>query len=88
MYADKVEKSAWQRARAGWATSPVDLGKTSVWLMVQLDRRDRKHLSGHRTAVSPATEVTPLVRLMYRSFLVEAGVSHRRNVMFNWVKQF
>ncbi len=88
MIADKVEKSAWQRARAGWATAPVDLEKTSVWLMVQVDRRDQKHLAAHHTGNAPATEITPLLRLMYRSFLMEAGVSHRGHVMFNWVKQF
>ncbi len=88
MYATGVERALWQRARAGFAFTPVDYSKLSPWFMVQIDRRDEKHIGLHAPAGEPKTEITPLVRVMYKAFLVEGGVSHRGNVMFNWVKQF
>jgi hypothetical protein len=56
--------------------------------MVQVDYRDEKHLSLHAGSREPKMEITPLVRVMYKAFLIEGGVSHRGKVMFNWVKQF
>ncbi len=88
MYAKRVERSLWQRARAGFAFSPVDYSKVSPWLMVQVDHRGEKHLGLHAAGGEPKLEVTPLVRVMYKAFLIEGGVSHRGRVMFNWVKQF
>ncbi len=88
MYAEGIERSAWQRARVGWAPSPVEYDEISTWFMVQVDRHDAKHLGGHHSAEMPAMEVTPLVRLMYKTFYLEGGVSTRGNVMFNWVQQF
>lgn len=88
MYANKVERSLWQRARAGVAFSPVDYSKISPWFMVQVDHREEKHLGLHASAAEPKLEITPLVRVMYKAFLIEGGISHRGRVMFNWVKQF
>ncbi|MGE3334524.1 MAG: hypothetical protein AB7I36_12840 [Rhodospirillaceae bacterium] len=88
MYAPKVERSVWQRARAGIAFSPVDYTKVSPWAMVQVDYRDETHLGLHVGAKEPKVEITPLIRVMYRAFLIEGGVSHRGKLMFNWVKQF
>lgn len=86
--ATKVERSLWQRARAGVAFYPVDYDRISPWAMVQIDHRAEKHLSLHAGAREPKVEITPLVRVMYKAFLIEGGVSHRGKVMFNWVKQF
>ncbi|MGE4064244.1 MAG: hypothetical protein AB7E79_12830 [Rhodospirillaceae bacterium] len=88
MYAARVQRSLWQRARAGAAFSPVDYSKVSTWAMVQVDYRDEKHLGLHAGGRDPKMEITPLVRVMYKAFLIEGGVSHRGKVMFNWVKQF
>lgn len=88
MYAARVERALWQRARAGFAFTPVDYNKVSPWAMVQIDRRDETHLGAHAGARAPKTEITPLVRVMYKAFLIEGGVSHRGRVMFNWVQQF
>jgi hypothetical protein len=88
MYAARVERSLWQRARAGFAFSPVDYNKVSSWAMLQVDYRADKHLGLHAAGGEPKLEVTPLVRVMYKAFLIEGGISHRRKVMFNWVKQF
>ena len=88
MYATKVERSVWQRARAGIAFYPVDYGRMSPWIMVQIDHRAEKHLGAHVGADEPRTEITPLLRVMYKAFLIEGGISHRGRVMFNWVKQF
>lgn len=88
MYAARVERFLWQRARAGVAFFPVDYNRVSPWAMVQVDHRDEKHLGSHAGAREPKTEITPLVRVMYKAFLIEGGVSHRGRVMFNWVQQF
>ena len=88
MYAKRVERSLWQRARAGFAFYPVNYNRVSPWAMVQVDHREEKHLGLHASAREPKLEITPLVRVMYKAFLMEGGVSHRGKVMFNWVKQF
>ncbi len=88
-YAKAIERSAWQRARVGWSPIPQDYDALNPWLMVQVDRYDEKHLAGHaHTAREPKTEVTPIVRLIYKGFLMEGGVSLHGKVMFNWVQQF
>ncbi len=88
MYAKGVETSAWQRARAGVAPYLANYEDLNTWLMVQVDRTDEKHLSGHHVSTLPKTDVTPLVRLMYKTFLMEGGVSLRGKFMFNWIMQF
>ena len=88
MYAKDLEKSAWQRARLGVAPYLGNYDEINTWLMVQVERYDEKHLSGHHVSTLPATDVTPLVRLMYKTFMMEGGVSIRGKVMFNWIQQF
>lgn len=88
MYAKGVEKSAWQRARVGFAPYLANYEELNTWLMVQVDRYDEKHLSGHHFSTLPKTDVTPIVRLMYKTFLMEGGVSVRGKFMFNWIMQF
>jgi hypothetical protein len=88
MYAKDVEKSAWQRARLGVAPYLANYDQINTWLMVQVDRYDEKHFSSHHVSALPSTDVTPLVRLMYKTFMVEGGISFRGKVMFNWIQQF
>ncbi len=89
MYADRTAKSAWQRARIGVAPYLGSYDEINLWLMLQVDRRDEKHAVGHAHGpLPPPMAVTPLIRLVYKTFLVEGGVSTRGKVMFNWVQQF
>ncbi len=79
MYADGIEKSAWQRARLGIAPYLASYEQLNTWVMVQVDNHPAKR---------HATTVTPLVRLFYKTFLIEGGVSTRGTVMFNLTQQF
>jgi hypothetical protein len=79
MYAQGIEKSVWQRARLGLAPYLANYDDLNTWFMVQVDHHPEKT---HTTAV------TPLIRLFYKTFLVEGGVSTRGTVMFNLVQQF
>jgi hypothetical protein len=79
MYAAGMETSLWQRARAGFAPYLANYNDLNTWFMVQVDHHPEKN---------HATAVTPLVRLFYKTLLVEGGVSTRGTVMFNLVKQF
>jgi hypothetical protein len=79
MYAQNIEKSVWQRARVGFAPYLANYEDLNTWFMVQVDHHpDKTH----------ATTVTPLVRLFYKTLLVEGGVSTRGTAMINLVKQF
>lgn len=79
MYAQHIEKSAWQRARVGFAPYLGNYDDLNTWIMLQVD---------HHPAKSRATSITPLIRLFYKSFLAEGGVNTRGEVLFNWVQQF
>ena len=79
MYVPGVEHSLWQRARVGVAPYLANYDDLNTWLMIQVD---------HHPDKSRATTVTPLLRLFYKTFLVEGGVSTKGDVMFNLVKQF
>lgn len=79
MYASGIEKSFWQRARVGFAPYLANYEDINTWLMIQVDHHpDKRH----------ASAITPLVRLFYKTLLVETGVSTRGTFMFNLVKQF
>ena len=79
MYAGDIEKSAWQRARVGFAPYKAGYDDLNTWLMVQVD---------HHPAKPDNVVVTPLVRFFYKTTLVEAGYSSNDHVMFNWLLQF
>jgi hypothetical protein len=85
MVAKDIERSVWQRARVGWSTHAANYEDIHPW---QVDRHDAKHFGLHAASTQPSTVVTPLVRLIYKTFLIEGGVSTRGKVMFNWVQQF
>lgn len=79
MYAQGIEKSVWQRARLGVAPYLANYDDLNTWVMIQVDHHpDKTH----------TTAVTPLIRLFYKTFLVEGGVSTRGTMMFNLVQQF
>lgn len=79
MYAGDIEKSAWQRGRAGFSPYLANYDDLHTWLMLQVD---------HHPAKYDTVVVTPLVRLFYHTTLVEAGYSSNHDLMFNWVQQF
>lgn len=79
MYAGDIEKSLWQRGRVGFAPYLANYDDLNTWLMLQVD---------HHPAKDDTVVVTPLVRLFYKTTLVEAGYSSNNHVMFNWVLQF
>ena len=79
VYADGIEKSAWQRARLGVAPYLANYDDLNTWFMIQIDR----HPAKTRTTV-----VTPLIRLFYKTLLIEGGVSTHGTAMFNLVQQF
>ncbi len=60
--------------RAGFSFYATDYDETQPWLLLEL-RRMR--------ALSNATEVTPLLRLVHNRFFIEAGVSTARQARFN-----
>lgn len=79
MHAAKVENSIWQRARVGVAPYLANYEDLNTWFMVQVDHHPDKNYT---------TTITPLVRLFYKTLLVEAGYSTRGTLMFNLVRQF
>ena len=68
-----------QSARLGWAPYAGDYGDLHTWLM--LDTR-------HTPDADDKVIVTPLVRLFKDIHLVEMGVSHRGDVLFNYVFRY
>jgi hypothetical protein len=79
MYAGDIDKSFWQRARVGFAPYKANYDDLNTWLMVQVD---------HHPMKDDTFVVTPLVRMFYKTTLVEAGYSSNDHIMFNWQLQF
>ncbi len=78
-YAGDIDKSFWERARVGVAPYLANYDDLNTWLMVQVD---------HHPTKDDNIVVTPLVRMFYKTTLVEAGYSSNHRVMFNWTLQF
>jgi hypothetical protein len=79
MYAAGMDKSFWERARAGFAPYLANYDDLNTWLMVQVD---------HHPSKDDTFVVTPLVRFFYKTTLVEAGYSSNHHLMLNWQLQF
>ena len=79
MYARDIEKSAWQRAYAGFAPYLADYEQLNTWLLLRVD---------HHPAKNDHFVVTPLVRFFYKTIWLEAGYSSNNHVMVNWTVQF
>jgi hypothetical protein len=68
-----------QKARVGIAPYVGDYGDLHTWLMLEVD---------HNPTRQEKVMVTPMVRLFKDVYMAELGVSHRGDVMFNWVVRF
>jgi len=79
MYARDIEKSAWQRAYAGFAPYLADYEQLNTWLLLRLD---------HHPAKNDHFVVTPIIRFFYKTIWLEAGYSSNNHVMVNWTVQF
>lgn len=65
--------------RAGFSFYETDYDKTQPWLILEA-----RNMNG----LSEKIEVTPMVRLINKSFFVEAGVSNSREPRFNFMYIF
>jgi len=74
-----IEKSAWQRARIGFAPYRANYNDLNTWIMFQVDHHPAKH--DHFVA-------TPLIRFFYKTYLFEIGYGSNQHIMVNWQIQF
>lgn len=74
-----IEKSFSHRARVGIAPYLANYSDLSTWLMLQVDHHPSKH--DHFVA-------TPLIRFLYKTYLLEVGYSSNQHIMVNWTIQF
>lgn len=65
--------------RAGFSFYETDYDKTQPWLILEA-----RNMNG----LSEMIEITPMVRLINKSFFVEAGVSNSREPRFNFMYIF
>jgi hypothetical protein len=79
MYAEDIEKSAWQRAYAGFAPYLANYDHLNTWFLLRLD---------HHPAKEDVFVATPVVRFFYKTIWLEAGYSSNNHVMVNWTVQF
>ena len=68
-----------QSARVGIAPYIGDYGDLHTWAMLEVD---------HSPQGEDHFTVTPMVRFFKDVHLVEAGVSNRGDVLFNWVIRY
>jgi hypothetical protein len=68
-----------QSARVGWAPYAGDYGDLHTWLMLQVE---------HTPEAGDHVTVTPLVRFFKGVHLLEAGMSNRGDVLFNYVIRY
>jgi len=78
-YAGDVDKEFMQAARVGVAPYVAEAGALHTWLMLQID---------HRPEDKDAVTLTPLVRFFKGTDLVEAGISNKGSLLFNYTHQF
>ena len=79
LYADDVDRKFNQSARIGVAPYIAEAGSLHAWFMLQAD---------HRPGSNDTFTVTPLVRFFKDTHLLEAGVSNRGEILFNYTHQF
>lgn len=68
-----------QSARVGWAPYEGDYGDLHTWIM--LDVR-------HDPEAPDSVTVTPLVRLLKSTHLIETGITDRGDLTFNYIYRF
>ena len=79
LYAGDVDRKFNQSARIGVAPYIAEAGALHTWLMLQVD---------HRPSSDDKFAVTPLVRFFKDTHLLEAGMSNRGEILFNYTHQF
>lgn len=72
--AGEIDRFFEQSGRIGVAPYVGDYGDVHTWLMLQVD---------HRPWSEEHVEATPLVRMFWRDYLVEAGYSNQNKFLFN-----
>lgn len=78
--ADRLDGFFMQQARVGVAPYIGDYGDVHTWLMMQVDHNP--------TLEGEELTFTPMVRLFKDVYMAEFGVSHRGDVMANWIVRF
>lgn len=78
-HAGNIDTFYMQKARVGIAPYIGDYGDLHTWLMLEVD---------HNPTRRDNVLVTPLVRFFKGEYLTEAGVSHKGDVLFNFVVRF
>lgn len=78
--AGSIDHFFMQQARVGVAPYIGDYGDLHTWLMLEVDHNP--------TREGEEVIVTPMVRLFKDVYMAEFGVSHRGDVMANWVVRF
>lgn len=88
LYASLKHEKMWDRnktnfyhasARVGAAPYAAEFNEIAAWVMLQYD---------YHPQLSKKFELTPLVRLFYRSVLLEVGVSTQADWMLNFMFHF
>jgi hypothetical protein len=68
-----------QAAREGWAPYEGDYGDIHTWLMLEME---------HAPEAEENITLTPLIRVFKDVHLLEAGMSTRGDVLFNYVFRY
>ena len=76
---EKINDFFMQSARVGVAPYIGEFGDLHTWVMVE---------ARHSPEAKDPFTVTPLIRMFKGTNLVEAGISNKGDVMFNWMHQF
>jgi hypothetical protein len=77
--AGEIDDFYMQSARVGIAPYIGEYGDVHTWLVLQAD---------HRPGSKDEMTLTPLVRVFKGVNLIEAGVSDRGDLLFNWVMRY
>lgn len=78
-WVDEVDAFFQQSFRLGWAPYEGDYGDLHTWLMLQVE---------HSPESDNQLTLTPLVRLFKDVHLLEAGMSNRRELVFNYIFRY
>lgn len=78
--AGEIDHFFMQKARVGVAPYIGDYGDLHTWMMLQID-----HMP---TQDGEEVTVTPMLRFFKDVYMAEVGISHRGDVMANWVVRF
>lgn len=77
--AGEIDDFFMQSAHVGWAPYEGDYGDLHTWLMLQIE---------HKPEGRDQYTLTPMVRLFKGVHLLEAGMSNRGEILFNYVIRY